>query len=231
MSKVFEAINKVRDEVGYLKKEGKNKVQNYSYLGAEQLKEVIQKAATKHGLVWSTEVVYGHLHNVSTRQGAEMPCYGATVTLSFHHLEDAEGSIPGLMVQGIGSGADSGDKALMKAQTAAYREALKNAFCIPSGDQDPESDPELDDVGDSQSKPPSHAPEGKSAQTFKNIRDKAKSIKDATQLKIFVKVWKNELVSASQDEKVQISNILKVKCEEFGVPWDKIVQLLLSKEE
>jgi hypothetical protein len=55
--------------------------------------------------------------------------------------------IGGCHYEGIGAGIDYGDKAMMKAQTAAYREALKLAFVIGTG-LDPESDEQSPTLGD-----------------------------------------------------------------------------------
>ena len=50
---------------------------------------------------------------------------------------------------GIGSGQDAGDKAVMKAQTAAIKYAYMMSLCIATGD-DPEADTNTDEnnVGD-----------------------------------------------------------------------------------
>lgn len=42
--------------------------------------------------------------------------------------------------QAIGEAADSGDKAMTKAQSVAYRTFLLQALCIPTGDPDPDSE-------------------------------------------------------------------------------------------
>lgn len=47
-------------------------------------------------------------------------------------------------IYGIGSGQDAGDKAVMKAQTAATKYAYMLSFCIATGD-DPEADSKTDE--------------------------------------------------------------------------------------
>jgi hypothetical protein len=59
------------------------------------------------------------------------------ITLTFHHGEET------LSAQGIGQGFDKGDKAVMKAMTAAQKYAYATAFCISWGD-DPEADSTTD---------------------------------------------------------------------------------------
>lgn len=47
--------------------------------------------------------------------------------------------------QGFGSGQDAGDKAIMKAQTAAIKYAYMMSLCIATGD-DPEADSKTDEA-------------------------------------------------------------------------------------
>ena len=48
-------------------------------------------------------------------------------------------------IKGLGSGQDAGDKATMKAQTAAIKYAFLLSFAISTGD-DPEADTHTDEV-------------------------------------------------------------------------------------
>ena len=58
------------------------------------------------------------------------------VTITIKDSEDPEGVV---IFEGIGSGQDAGDKALMKANTAALKYAYIGGLCIAMSD-DPESD-------------------------------------------------------------------------------------------
>ncbi len=120
---------RVMGAIGALAKDKTNKHSRYDYMSEEAVKTAAQRAMVEVGVA-PTEVIVTILSDVwiSGKQGQQnMIKVEATI-----HFEDRHFS-------GLGAGIDYGDKALMKAQTAAIREAYKNAFCIPSGG-DPEED-------------------------------------------------------------------------------------------
>ncbi len=59
---------------------------------------------------------------------------------------------------------DAGDKALMKAQTAAIKYAMARAFNISWGD-DPEADPKVDNIDNAPTEAPKKAPSARRAAT------------------------------------------------------------------
>lgn len=123
-------------DIGYLQKDGKNKDQRYNFLSERKVKEECQKAFIKQGLAprWTVRVVHRDRCDYNGKNGFDAIVH---VTLT---LESALGTL--WETEGVGQGRDPGDKAVMKAQTAAIRECLKSLFLIASGD-DPESmDPE-----------------------------------------------------------------------------------------
>src|SRR5690606_33461353 len=77
--------------------------------------------------------------SITTKSGGEMQRITARVTLTFVDGDSGES----LQSQGIGGGSDSGDKAAMKAFTAAEKYAYVGAFCLAFG-EDPEADEEVD---------------------------------------------------------------------------------------
>lgn len=67
----------------------------------------------------------------------------ATVSVQVHIIDSDSGESVDLF--GIGSGQDAGDKAVMKAQTAAIKYAFMRSLCIATGD-DPEADGKTDEA-------------------------------------------------------------------------------------
>ena len=67
----------------------------------------------------------------------------ATVSVKVHIIDSDSGESVDLF--GIGSGQDAGDKAVMKAQTAAIKYAFMLSLCIATGD-DPEADGKTDEA-------------------------------------------------------------------------------------
>lgn len=133
MNALLGLVNQVKAEIPYLEKDGKNTHFRYAYVSAEAVKAAVSRASAKVGLAWST-----HLAILEKDAVGNQTRYTIMCTLTFLH------GTASLVVVGLGQGQDPGDKGIMKAQTAALREALKNAFCIPGGDFDPESDEETD---------------------------------------------------------------------------------------
>lgn len=124
--------------IGYgAPKDGTNRQQNYDYTSAAGVRKACGIAMGKHGISVGSEI-----RVVTTEQrqiGSKLASYcELVVTLTFY-AEDGSS----LSAQGIGSGMDYGDKAVMKAQTAAEKYAYCSAFSIAMG-EDPEADESID---------------------------------------------------------------------------------------
>ena len=128
-----ERIAAVMRQVGGIRKDKRNQHANYDYLSEEAVKRAVQRAMCEVGIV-PTSVTYEILSDaeVAAKKGGtqNLVKVKAVITFGAHRYE------------GLGAGIDYGDKALMKAQTAAIREAWKTALVIPSGN-DPEGYPDV----------------------------------------------------------------------------------------
>lgn len=136
---VWQRIAAVSKACAYLKKDGMNQAQRYNYVSEGHVKERVTAAMCDAGLAFggiTSEVM--DRSAVKTRNG-EMPCFLVRVTVTI--VDQVTGSM--VTMEGLGSGADAGDKAVMKAQTAAVKNALLHGFGIASGD-DPEADETVD---------------------------------------------------------------------------------------
>jgi hypothetical protein len=119
--------------IGRLEKDKRNSHFGYDYLSEEAVKAAANRELTSRGLV-PTEVLFEVLRDeqVQTKGGtANMVVVRVTIV------------VDGCRWQGLGAGSDSGDKAVMKAQTTALREAWKAGLIIASG-HDPEADEATD---------------------------------------------------------------------------------------
>lgn len=132
MSTLHKDLAEVMNIVGYIQKDGKNDFHKYKYASAEKVLGKVNEELSKRGICIQSQaqsVHYEHGHAVvwvrlNLRRGDE--------TISF---------------EGIGEGSDKGDKAIMKANTAAIKYALASGFLISWGD-DPEQDSSTDERGD-----------------------------------------------------------------------------------
>jgi hypothetical protein len=117
-------------EVGAVAKDKTNKHSKYSYQSEEAIKQAVQAALIATSTV--PDSITMEILSDDWRDGkqGQQNIIKVRVSLVFD----------GRPYQGLGAGIDYGDKALMKAQTAAIREAWKTALCIPTSSLDPEND-------------------------------------------------------------------------------------------
>ena len=136
---IYEAINKVMQEVGYVQKTGK--VQgygaNYSYAGEADLIQALRPAMVNHGIVMSvSRILEMSREDYLTKKGTRMNVTILTGEVEFAHASTNSN----IKVMSVGEGADSGDKSANKAMTGMYKYALRQTFCIETGD-DPDRTP------------------------------------------------------------------------------------------
>lgn len=127
------ALVSVMAHVGVVEKDRTNKHFGYDYQSEAAIKLAAQKAFVAEGVAPDSitlDVLTNEWRKVGNR---EQNIVTVKCIITFG----------GKPFEGLGSGADPGDKAILKAQTAAYREALKGMLCVPS-----HGDPEEDQKGD-----------------------------------------------------------------------------------
>lgn len=149
MSKLQKALTAIMAEVGYVQKDAKNSFHKYKYASADAVLTKVREACTKHGVA----ITESRAELVQYEPGEDhkgKPIHNAVVRLTQVYSLGEES----VTFQGLGEGSDSGDKATMKANTAALKYLLSNAFDISWGD-DPEADASTDEGGKTPKKRPS----------------------------------------------------------------------------
>lgn len=145
---IGEKLIKVMTACRYMTKDGRNDFQKYDYTTAASIFGKINEAMTEQKLYVSTKFELVESRDVTTAKGNTEKFVAMKVTITVHDAEDtkepilAEGyRLPKETVtfEGYGSGQDAGDKAIMKANTAALKYAYIGGLCISMGD-DPEED-------------------------------------------------------------------------------------------
>src|SRR5690606_24095603 len=128
----------VGQKVSYLQKQGDNTAQGYKYARAQDVFLKVNEEIHKRGVACIASSVSleesvsglgksGNQHRVIVR-----------IVQTYKHDETGETAT----FEGLGGGQDSGDKAVMKANTAALKYLLTNAFNISWGDDPEATDPE-----------------------------------------------------------------------------------------
>lgn len=133
---IHEAIVRIMENVGYVqKKKGANL--NYTYAGEAALIEAIRPYMVEFGVYCYVEdIVEETYEGYKTDKGSSMNMSRVKSRIRFVHAPSGTT----IVVTSRGQGADSGDKSDNKAATGAYKYALRQTFCIETGD-DPDNTP------------------------------------------------------------------------------------------
>lgn len=125
---LFGAVSRVMAQVGYVLKEGKVefKATRYKYAGEADIIRALRPVMVAEGL--SMFPVGASVHSVNNKM--------VTASCSYMLAHTSGGF---LLLEVLGQGQDSGDKAAPKAMTGALKYALRQAFLIETGD-DPDRD-------------------------------------------------------------------------------------------
>lgn len=130
----------VMNDCGYVQKLGKNDFHKYKYATAADVLEKVNAALVKNKLVsYAVPELLSFIDVTNQKGNIE---HLATVKMTVTIIDSESGE--SLQVIGLGSGQDSGDKAIMKAQTAALKYAWMLTLNISTGD-DPEADSTVDE--------------------------------------------------------------------------------------
>lgn len=131
-------IAKVMQAVGYVEKGGTNSAQGYKFVQASAVADKVRAELTKLNVTLTPT-------NIDVISEGLTPSGKQTlITLRYTWTLTDGDSGETMTWQSVGTGADSGDKAVYKAATGALKYALLTGFLIPTGD-DPEADAKTDD--------------------------------------------------------------------------------------
>lgn len=132
---IHEAINAVMKEVGYVQKQRSDQLK-YTYAGEASLIEAIRPSMVEHGIYMTVlEVKKVYRSAYETKSGTNMFNTLMEGIVRFTHISGDH-----IDVEATGEGSDTGDKSSNKAMTGLYKYALRQTFCIETGD-DPDRFP------------------------------------------------------------------------------------------
>ena len=139
-TKIAKKLVNVMIECGHIAKNGLNSYHQYKYATAEDVLLKVNSALTKNKIASVVIPEIASMVNVINLKGNTE--HLVTVNVQIKLIDSESGECVDLF--GIGSGQDAGDKAVMKAQTAAIKYAYMMSLCIATGD-DPEADTKTDE--------------------------------------------------------------------------------------
>jgi hypothetical protein len=132
---IHEAIAAVMGEVGYVKKE-RNARLDYTFAGEAALIAALRPAMVEHGIYCHVLEMRDVQREVyTTKGGTPMVNIRLIAIVRFAHAPSGTW----VDTQAVGEGSDAGDKSANKAMTGAYKYALRQTFCIETGD-DPDKE-------------------------------------------------------------------------------------------
>jgi hypothetical protein len=127
-------------ECAHVSKDGFNDFHKYSYASAAGVLEVINAALVKHKVASVVTPAILNSYDVTNAKGNIE--HQVTVGCNILLIDSESGE--SIDLYGIGTGQDAGDKAVMKAETAAIKYAYLLSMAICTGD-DPEADSGVDE--------------------------------------------------------------------------------------
>lgn len=131
---VVEALSRVMGQVQSISKDSRNQSQNFNFRGIDAVMNAVGPALREHGVVVVPCGVEWQSENYSTAKGTAMK--NVTLVVRFRFYGPAGDFIEACAA---GEAADSGDKAVPKAHSVAYRTLLLQALCVPTDEPDPDS--------------------------------------------------------------------------------------------
>lgn len=139
MKKIAVKLLEVMKECSYVQKNGTNSFHGYKYATSADVLEKVNQAFVKHGLVSIAQPELIDMVDVTTAKGNIEKLATVRMQITLTDVETGET----FDIVGLGSGQDNGDKAVMKAETAAIKYAYMLTLAISTGD-DPEADIKTD---------------------------------------------------------------------------------------
>lgn len=139
MQKIAKKFIEVMKECSYVEKNGINQFHKYQYATSADVLAKVNASLVKHGIVSVAVPSLIDMVDVTTAKGNIEKLATIKMHITLVDVENGET----IEIVGIGSGQDSGDKAVMKAETAAIKYAYLMSLAISTGD-DPEADVRTD---------------------------------------------------------------------------------------
>ena len=137
---LYQRYIKVMKDCGYIQKQGRNDFHKYNYAAAAQVLEKVNESCVENGIATIAIPEVLTVETPTNRSGAQENRVTVHMAVTLVNIDDPKEQ---MTLHGIGCGQDAGDKAVMKAQTAAMKYAWMMGLQISTGD-DPEADTDVD---------------------------------------------------------------------------------------
>ena len=144
MKNIAAKMVKIMADCAYVQKNGVNSFHGYKFATASDVLEKINASLVKHNVCSVVNAELIDMVDTTNQSGKTEHLATVKTTVTLIDVDSGET----LTCVGLGSGADVGDKAIMKAQTASLKYAYLMSLSIATGD-----DPEIDITTDIRNSP------------------------------------------------------------------------------
>jgi hypothetical protein len=141
MKNITSKLVNISQECSAIAKNGTNDYHNYSYTQAQDVAKAINAAFIKYRIASTVFHEVLHFDTTTNKSGKEERIVTVKATVTLIDTETGES----VTTTGLGSGQDLGDKAVMKAETAALKYAYIQVFNMSCCGADPEADISVDE--------------------------------------------------------------------------------------
>jgi len=128
---IHQALADVMRAVSPIAKLGRNSAQGFNFRGIDQVYNALHAPLADAGVFIVPEILGIERSEVATRSGGTMN--HVVVTVKYHFVGPAGDEVVAVVA---GEAADSGDKAISKAMSMAFKYAAFQVFSIPLGEKD-----------------------------------------------------------------------------------------------
>lgn len=132
---IQEALAKVMASVSSVKKSDRNTAQNFNFRGIDAVLNAVAPALREHGVVVIPTVMNHEYATVEVGQRRTLMAH-VLLTVKYTFIGQAGDTLECVV---LGEAMDSGDKAVAKAMSVAFRIALLQALALPTDEPDPDS--------------------------------------------------------------------------------------------
>ncbi len=129
-------LNKVKTAIGHVGKGERNTAQGFNFRGIDAVVNAAAPYLNEHGIITVPEVLEYSYDTVEV--GAKRTAMGHVLLKAKYHFYGPAGDEVAATV--MSESMDSGDKAMAKAMSVAYRIALLQVLNLPTTEPDPDSE-------------------------------------------------------------------------------------------
>lgn len=130
---VFTAFSAVMESVQGIRKNQRNQDQKFNFRGIDAVLNTVGPKLREHGVIIVPTAEHIEIERYQTAKGSLMQ--GVIVRMRYTVIGPAGDTFEG---SAYGQAADSGDKAVAKAESVAYRTFLLQSLTVPTDDPDPD---------------------------------------------------------------------------------------------